>query len=126
MKKVLYLPLKTKWYRMIESGEKPEEYREITPYWCKRLLLQENMFGEYKPINIDSCYTVIVDNLKQRFFSGDIIPVDYDEIMFSLGYPASEDSTRHILKDITEITIGMGNPKWGAPDHDVFIIKFKI
>ena len=24
--KILYLPLKKKWYEMIESGEKPEEY----------------------------------------------------------------------------------------------------
>ena len=36
--KILYLPLKKKWYEMIESGEKPEEYREArtttpTPWW---------------------------------------------------------------------------------------------
>ena len=31
--KTLYLPLKAKWYDMIESGEKEEEYREIKPYW---------------------------------------------------------------------------------------------
>lgn len=29
--KILDLPLKAKWYLMQESGEKPEEYREITP-----------------------------------------------------------------------------------------------
>lgn len=28
--KILDLPLKAIWYLMIESGEKPEEYREIT------------------------------------------------------------------------------------------------
>lgn len=27
--KILYLPLKKKWYEMIESGEKPEEYRVV-------------------------------------------------------------------------------------------------
>lgn len=31
--KILDLPLKAKWYDMIESGVKPEEYREIKPYW---------------------------------------------------------------------------------------------
>ena len=36
--KILHLPLKAKWYDMQERGEKSEEYREITPYWCKRLL----------------------------------------------------------------------------------------
>ena len=35
--KVLHLPLKAKWYEMIESGVKKEEYREVKPYWLKRL-----------------------------------------------------------------------------------------
>lgn len=34
---VLRLNLKAKWYEMIESGEKKEEYREIKEYWTKRL-----------------------------------------------------------------------------------------
>ena len=34
--KILNLPLKAKWYKMIESGIKTEEYREIKPYWIKR------------------------------------------------------------------------------------------
>ena len=36
--KILDLPLKAKWYDMIESGVKTDEYREIKPYWEKRLL----------------------------------------------------------------------------------------
>lgn len=36
--KILDLPLKKEWYNMIESGEKREEYREIKPYWSKRLV----------------------------------------------------------------------------------------
>lgn len=36
-KKTLYLPLKKQWYEMIERGEKREEYREMKPYWQKRL-----------------------------------------------------------------------------------------
>ena len=35
--KTLYLPLKKQWYEMIERGEKLEEYREMKPYWQKRL-----------------------------------------------------------------------------------------
>lgn len=37
--KVLTLSLKRKWYDMIASGEKTEEYREIKPYWIKRMYL---------------------------------------------------------------------------------------
>lgn len=35
--KVLHLTLKKKWFDMIASGEKKEEYREMKPYWHKRL-----------------------------------------------------------------------------------------
>ena len=35
--KILHLTLKKKWFDMIASGEKKEEYREIKPYWTKRL-----------------------------------------------------------------------------------------
>lgn len=37
-KVVLHLTLKKKWYDMIDSGEKLEEYRDITSYWRSRLL----------------------------------------------------------------------------------------
>ena len=34
---MLTLPIKKKWFDMIKSGDKKEEYREIKPYWLKRL-----------------------------------------------------------------------------------------
>lgn len=35
---MLILPIKKKWFDMIKSGEKKEEYREIKPYYDSRLL----------------------------------------------------------------------------------------
>ena len=35
--RILHLTLKKKWFDLIASGEKREEYREIKPYWNKRL-----------------------------------------------------------------------------------------
>lgn len=35
--KTLHLTLKKKWFDMIASGEKWEEYREIKPYWTTRI-----------------------------------------------------------------------------------------
>lgn len=35
--KILHLTLKKKWFDMIASGEKTEEYRDIKPYWNSRL-----------------------------------------------------------------------------------------
>lgn len=34
---MLVLPIKKQWFDMIISGEKKEEYREIKPYYDKRL-----------------------------------------------------------------------------------------
>lgn len=34
---MLVLPIKKKWFDMIVSGEKKEEYREIKPYYDQRL-----------------------------------------------------------------------------------------
>lgn len=35
--RILHLTLKKKWFDMILSGEKKEEYREKKPYWINRL-----------------------------------------------------------------------------------------
>lgn len=38
----MILPIKKKWFDMIKSGEKKEEYREIKPYYVTRF---QNVFG---------------------------------------------------------------------------------
>jgi len=45
-KKMLVLPIRRKWFDMIASGEKVEEYRECKPYWDVRL-------GNYFPFPMD-------------------------------------------------------------------------
>lgn len=35
---MLTLPIKKKWFDMILSGEKKEEYREIKPYYERRFM----------------------------------------------------------------------------------------
>ena len=59
---MLTLPIKKKWFDMIVSGEKLEEYREITPYYKQRLerytgetidlILRNGYSKESKSINI--------------------------------------------------------------------------
>lgn len=41
MNRELKLVLKGKWFNMILSGEKKEEYRELKPFWEKRLKEKE-------------------------------------------------------------------------------------
>lgn len=42
--KILHLTLKKQWFDMIASGKKREEYREIKPYWSKRLVNQKEQY----------------------------------------------------------------------------------
>lgn len=43
----LNITLKKKWFDMIASGEKKEEYREIKPYWTKRFLGHHNQLNPF-------------------------------------------------------------------------------
>jgi hypothetical protein len=48
--KILHLTLKKKWFDMIASGEKKEEYREWKVYWINRLIVSSlsgamNVYG---------------------------------------------------------------------------------
>lgn len=52
----LYLNLKGCWYDMIESGEKKEEYREIKPFWTKRLK-EGDSFKQFKQVCFVYGYT---------------------------------------------------------------------
>lgn len=41
----LHLVIKHKWFDMIASGEKIEEYREMTNYWKKRIWNKRSVIG---------------------------------------------------------------------------------
>lgn len=46
MKKMLVLPMKKKWFDMILSGEKKQEFREFKTYWRTRVNNWESANGE--------------------------------------------------------------------------------
>lgn len=105
--KILDLPLKKEWYNMIERGEKLEEYREINPYWIKRLCRSKG--------NCDWCGCCEISLCINMHIS-----TNYTHVRFRFGY-----TKRTMLFEIDKIIIGRGNSKWGAPNRDVFIIKLK-
>lgn len=47
---MLTLPIKKKWFDMIKSGEKKEEYREIKPYYESRFKIYDSHFGSFENI----------------------------------------------------------------------------
>lgn len=115
--RILHLALKARWYDMIESGEKTEEYREIKPYWVKRLVWD----ADYGVPVLHEDIEFICSRPKgiENLFDAGWKPRTYTHVCFRYGY-----TKRTMLFPIKEITIGRGNPAWGAPeDRDVFIIK---
>lgn len=107
--KTLFLPLKAKWYELIEKGIKTEEYREINPHWAKRITTIR-----YKT---DILYTLaryqLIDEIKENFSFK-----DFKRVRFSYGY-----TNRTMEFKCDGIEIGKGNKDWGAPEEEVFIIK---
>lgn len=114
--KILNLPLKKEWYEMIESGVKTEEYREIKPYWIKRLMAYKD--GYKIPEFMLEVYSEHITNLKVLLSEDKLESIDFDSIKFSYGY-----TKRTMTFELERITIGKGRKEWGAPDNDVFIIK---
>ena len=108
-KKVLTLTVSKQLLDMIVAGEKNEEYREIKPYWIKRLTT-----------NCEVAYDVALET-----YCGKVLYHPYTHVLFINGY--RKDSQR-IEKEIESISIG--KPKRGlCPDKwldkDFFVIKFK-
>ncbi len=91
---MLTLPIKRKWFDMIISGEKKEEYREFKPYYHKRFF-----------------------NLWRGDLNGGAAK---RQIMFRAGY--SKDSPSCVCT--VRLATGKGRPEWGAePDKDYYILK---
>lgn len=112
--KELKLVLKKKWYDMIASGEKTEEYREIKPFWEKRLLDYEGIKANYANIMLKKLLFGYFDACKDY-------PRGYEEVTFYLGYAKDRPS---MTFKIESITIGKGKTEWGAePGKDYFVIK---
>ena len=108
-KKVLTLTVSKQWFDMIVTGEKTEEYREIKPYWIKRLTT-----------NCEVAYDVAAET-----YCGKVLYRPYTHVLFINGYRM--DSQR-IVKEIMSITIG--KPKKGLCldkwiNTEFFVIKFK-
>ena len=100
---MLTLPIKKKWFDMIKSGEKKEEYREIKPYYDSRFKFYIPDIGNMKIIRMD--------------VGTGFIPVD-DEIIFRNGY--SKNSP--YIKCKVSIAKGYGKEEWGAEPNKLYYV----
>lgn len=103
--KILYQPLKAKWYRMIEAYIKLEEYREATPYWCKRFCGFETLLFSF------------------RNGYEDINKAGYTHVQFSLGYPKKNDESRRMTFELKGIVYREGREEWGAEKGKKYFVE---
>ena len=115
---MLTLPIQKRWFDMILSGEKKEEYRDIKEYYETRF---QNLFGAITiyPSSIFS------DRSKYELLQGEAVPEEIrkdsvQEIIFRNGY--SKDSKA--IKARCRLRIGEGKSEWGAePDKQYYILE---
>lgn len=75
-KNVLDLVVSKQWFDMIVSGEKTEEYREIKPYWIKRLVNQD----------ADSGFIGLDEHGIKTVIYGELEYISYTYVRFFHGY----------------------------------------
>lgn len=123
--KMLTATIRKQWFDMIDSGKKPEEYREIKPYWVSRLLILPELgcWGEYRdilsalrqPPEHSGC-----DTVKELMEYYDLKFQDYEILRLMNGYGKDRPVLYRYIK---RITVGTGKPLWGAePGKRYFII----
>lgn len=116
--KTLNLTLKKKWFDMIASGEKEEEYREIKQYWCNRLLWHEH----HAEVGcIQSLKDALEYDAERGWLSDGVFTTVYDTVTFKNGYSKNAPS---IVLELKNITYGKAKPEWSDNwEGDVFILK---
>jgi len=132
----LQLSLKTKWFEMTKAGIKTEDYREITPYWLKRLTQHEGIVtdecerllkGEEADENFAYGYNPnkgLENQINDKIRKGYCFPEKFSTNTMTLGYPKSGDTERILKLEHAGIEIREGNPDWGAePGKLYFVIK---
>lgn len=65
--KVLHLTLMKKWFDEILEGTKKTEYREIKPFWTKRLFDEEGNVKDYDYILFKNGYSKDCPKMKVEF-----------------------------------------------------------
>lgn len=92
--RILKLTLKKKWFEMIASGEKKEEYREIKDYWTTRLE--------------DSPLAPFVLNMKK-----------FDKVLFKNGYSKNAPT---LIVECLGLDCDYSKPEWCDGINDMFYV----
>lgn len=94
---MLTLPIKKKWFDMIASGEKKEEYRELSDYYWRRF----------------------------RWYLGRIkIGESWHRIEFFVNFRNGYQKHSPAIIATCTVRIGEGRPEWGAePGKEYYVLE---
>lgn len=106
---VLKLTLNKKWFLMILSGEKREEYREIKKHWCSRFIHKEFACNSLNAKDIESHLFACPKGVFKRF----------NYIEFTNGY---NPNSPKILIEFNRFEVRTGNKDWGAIENEIYFV----
>lgn len=113
---ILRLTLTKKWFDMIASGEKKEEYREIKQYWSSRLL-----WHEYREVTCINSLKDQIEFASEDIFSSGVFRKNFEFVEFKNGY---HKNARTMIVELLGITYGEAKSEWSDNwQGDVYIIK---
>lgn len=108
--KILYLTARRKWFDIIASGEKNEEYRQVKPYWITRIIKREyHNLGEIELI--------------RALMHKETFRKDYNVVQFKNGYSKTAPV---IHRELLGIHYGFAADRdWhdGPPDRWYFCLE---
>lgn len=108
------------WYDMIASGEKPEEYRDFTPYWCRRFFRVRNDDGTTSPLDIKEKDLLKYQTQVYQLACAGKLEVWPNAVEFQRAYPKNPPRMRF---GISSVDLGpCGKAKWGAIPGKWYII----
>jgi hypothetical protein len=111
---MLILPIKKKWFDMIVSGDKREEYREVKPYYVSRL--SKKWAANY----LQKEYSADMQESFLKWVASSDGAGSRINVLFRNGYSKYSPSIRATCA----VYLGTGRTEWGAePGKEYFVLK---
>lgn len=117
------------WFELYKAKTKCTEYREINPFWTKRLLYnnapqywdkEDEIYTEELYNHDRTAYEVIIRQLLDHKI---LKPKTFKIVQIMCGYPHRNDMDRRIFAIWISLTIGKPNPQWAPQkmwNNDLF------
>lgn len=115
----LTLSLNRKWFDLIKSGEKTEEYRRFgrVPFGMHLPKAESQSVFYWNTRLVKHIFPKLEDDENYS-----IIQKDFDKLVFTLGYPKKSDTSRRLVFKNPRIRIGTGKPEWGAEPGELYFV----